>query len=131
VEDSFFKTTSGIIHRKSGAPGSCPFCDLPDPITVVRNNRFAPVAGRPLRTISLDETSTDPANLDRLFACDHAGQVGDSFEVFFPSQGNAPCTTTRPDVEGYVCVTAQVASACSGPAPSNPPPSAPTNVRLR
>lgn len=113
VEDSFFKTRAGIIHRKSGAPGSCPTCDLPDPDTVVANNRFAPVGGHPLRTISLDDESTDPENEDRLFVCAHDGQVGDDFEVYFPSQGNAPCTDTRPDVaDGYVCVTPEVAAVC-------------------
>jgi hypothetical protein len=133
VEDSFFKTTGGIIHRKSGAPGSCPFCDLPDPDTVVRRNRFAAVTGRPLRTLSLDDTSTDPANNDRLLVCDHNGQAGDHFEVFFPSQGNAPCTTTRPDVaDGYVCVTARASSVCGAPPPpTNTPPAAPPGLRVR
>jgi len=131
VEDSFFKTTGGIIHRKSGAPGSCASCNLPDPNTVVRNNRFAAVAGRPLRSISLDATSTDPANHDRLFVCEHNGQAGDNFEVFFPSQGNAPCTGTRADVQGYLCITSQVASVCSGPPTGNPPPAAPTGLSVR
>lgn len=126
VEDSFFKTTGGIIHRKSGAPGSCPFCDLLDPNTVVRNNRFAAVMDRPLRSISLDDTSTDPANNDRLFVRNHNGQTGDNFEVFFPSQGNAPCANTRPDVEGYVCVTSPAAGICSAlPHRSTPLPQPP------
>jgi hypothetical protein len=112
VEDSFFKTRAGIIHRKSGAPGSCPSCDLPDPPTVVVGNRFAPVGAHPLRTISLDDTSTDPANEDRLYVCDHEGDPDADFEVFFPSQGNAPCADTRPGVEGWVCVTPEVAAVC-------------------
>ncbi len=113
VENSFFKTRAGIIHRKSGAPGSCPFCDLPDPDTIVTNNRFAPVGTQPLRTISLDSDTTDAANVDRLIVCSHNGTAGDHFEVFFPTQGNAPCSTTRPDVEGFVCVTQRAAAACN------------------
>jgi len=114
VEDSFFKTRAGIIHRKSGAPGSCNGCALPDPDTVVTNNRFAALPGRPLRTISLDDETTDAANEDRLFVCRHNGQADDHFEVFFPSQGNAPCTNTRADVEGYVCITPEVDVVCGG-----------------
>jgi hypothetical protein len=114
VESSFFETRAGIIHRKSGAPGSCPSCDLPDPVTVAFNNTFAPLDGLPVRTVSLDDETTDPANADRFFACQHGGVPGDDFEVFFPSQGNAPCTDTRPGVEGYACVTPAVAEACSG-----------------
>jgi hypothetical protein len=113
VEDSYFKTRGGIIHRKSAAPGSCPFCDLPDADTVLVNNRFVPIDGQPLQTISLDDESTDPANNDRLLVCDHNGVAGDDFEVFFPSQGNAPCATTRPGIEGFVCATQRSAAACN------------------
>lgn len=112
VEDNFFKTRGGVLHRKSGAPGSCPSCDLPDADTVLERNTFAAVGGQPLVTISLDDASTDPANNDRLIVCAHNGNAGDHFEVFFPSQGNAPCTTVRADVEGYSCVTSRAANVC-------------------
>jgi hypothetical protein len=102
-----------LIHRKSGAPGSCSTCDLPDPITVASNNRYEAIAGLPLRTISLDDETTDAANEDRLFVCQHDGVPDDDFEVFFPSQGNAPCSTTRPGVEGYACVTPEASEVCS------------------
>ncbi len=113
VEGSFFRATEGILHRKSGAEGSCPFCDLPDPVVVVDNNRYAQVGARPLRSISLEPRTTDAANLDRLVVCNHGGVVGDHFEVFFPTQGNAPCAATRADVEGFVCPSALAAQACN------------------
>ena len=99
VENSFFKTLDGIIHRKSGAPGSCPICNLPDPDTVLVNNQFVrrrrPAAAdhQPGRT-----RTTDPANNDRLFACRHNGQARRRRRGLLPCAGNAPCTTTRPDV---------------------------------
>lgn len=113
VENNFLRTRGGLIHKKSAAPGSCPSCDLPDADVIAHDNHFVPVAGQPLRTVSLDDDSTDPANLDRLFVCRHNRQAEDDFEVFFPSQGNAPCTDMRPDVEGYVCVTPAVRTACN------------------
>lgn len=112
VEDNYFRTRAGVIHRKSDAPGSCPTCDLPDADTVLMRNRFDPVAGQPLQLVSLDDQSTDPANNDRLVVCASQGVASDDFEVFFPSQGNAPCATTRAGVDGYACATALAAAIC-------------------
>jgi hypothetical protein len=126
IEHSFFKTRAGILHRESGAPGSCPVCDLPDPDTVLVHNQFVPMPGRALRSISWDNESTDPANNDRVFSCNHNRQTGDNFEVFSPVGSGAPCSTTRPDIEGYVCVTPRVVNICS----ALPPLAAPTDVRI-
>ncbi len=60
VENNFLRTRGGIVHKKSAAPGSCPSCDLPDADVIAHDNHFVPVAGQPLRTVSLDDDSTDP-----------------------------------------------------------------------
>lgn len=113
-ENNFFKTKSGVIHRRSAAPGSCPSCNLPDPNTILSNNQFAAISGQPLQTIEMStDPPTDAANVDRLFSCNHNGVATDDFEAFLIIEGNAPCTTTRPDIpNGYVCVTAAVTTAC-------------------
>jgi hypothetical protein len=126
IENSFFKTREGIQHRKSAAPGSCPVCDLPDPHTVLANNQFVPMAGRALRSISWDNSFTDPANNDRVFSCNHNRQTGDNFEVFSPVGSGAPCFATRSDIAGYVCVTPRVASICN----TLPPLVPPTDVKI-
>jgi len=113
VQNSYFKTRSGLVHTKSNAPGSCGTCDLPDPNIVYKNNIFVPMAGHTLQSVGLDASTTDPNNKDRLFVCNHQQQAGDNFEVFFPTQGNAPCTTQRSDIQGYSCVTADVGTICS------------------
>ena len=105
-------------------PGACPTCDLPDPTTVLNNNRLVAPAGRPLRTVSMDwyTNGQDAANADRLVACNHGGVAGQHFEVFWPQKANAPCATTRPDVDdGYVCATALATSICSGAVDTTPP----------
>ena len=123
-ENNDLKTQYGFIFRTSAAPGACPTCDLPDPNTVLNNNRFAAPAGRPLRTISMDwyTSGQDTGNQDRLFACNHGGAAGTHFEVFWPQKANAPCATTRPDVSGgVVCATALAANVCSGTGDTTPP----------
>jgi hypothetical protein len=125
-ENNLLKTDEGFIFRTSAAPGACPGCDLPDPDTLLVNNRFVAPAGHALRSISMDNYTSgqDAANSDRLFACNHNNVAADHFEVFWPHKGNAPCTTTRPDIQGgYVCATAQAASVCTGtpPADTEPP----------
>lgn len=127
VENSFFKTNSGIVEVTSGAPGSCPNCNLPDPDAVLVDNQFAAPAGRSLRTISMDYDTHnglgDPANNDRVFSCNHNLNPADDFEVFFSAESGAPCTTTRADIPGgYVCVTARVPLVCGvGSGDSTPP----------
>jgi hypothetical protein len=114
-ENNFLKTQYGVIFRTSAAPGACPTCDLPDPVTVLNNNRFVAPAGRPLRTVSMDwyTSGQDTGNADRLVACNHAGVAGQHGEIFWPQKAGAPCTTTRADISGgYVCATALAASVC-------------------
>ena len=132
-ENNDLKTQSGIIHRTSAAPGSCIGCNLPDPDTVLVNNRYAAPAGRPLRSISMENYTSgqDAANSDDVFVCNHNGVAGDNFQVFFPHK-SSPCTFTRADIsEGYVCVTADADRVCS---PAPPPPAtqlaAPTKLRV-
>ena len=105
-ENNYLKTAVRFIFRTSAAPGACPTCDLPDPNTVLNNNRFAAPAGRPLRTISMDwyTNGQDAGNQDRLFACNHGGVAGTHFEVFWPQKANAPCADDPPRRVGWLRV---------------------------
>jgi hypothetical protein len=116
VEDSFFRVRSGVTNRTSGAPGSCPGCDLPERTQIIRNVRFGALPGAPLRSISMDHTthggSADLASRDEVFVYDYQGEPNNDFRVYYHEQatqniagGLAPCTdtTTHPEIDGITC----------------------------
>jgi hypothetical protein len=109
---------------------------IPDPpgITVtMRNNSVRPWPGRPLQTIEMEFQSTPdsyPNVRYEVFVYDYQGQSGDNFRVYWHEQatqdiagGRAPCTATRPEIEGLVC-------PISGSEPDTTPPAAPTNLQV-
>ena len=129
-ENNHIKTERGVIHRRSAAPGDCPSCDLQDPDTILVNNRYAPLLGRSLRSITMDGdySTTDPANSDDLIVYDHNGVIGDNFQVYFPQKPH-PCITTRPDImDGYVCPLSGSPSDTTPPTTSLTAPAANTTV---
>ena len=116
VEDSFLRVQAGVTNRTSGAPGSCPGCDLPERTQIIRNVRFGALPGAPLRSISMDHTthggSADLANRDEVFVYDYQGEPNNNFRVYYHEQatqniagGLAPCTdtTTHPEIDGITC----------------------------
>ncbi len=111
--------------------------DMPDPpgfTAVLKNNRVRPWAGRTLGTIhmyyTLQRGNNHPDMTLKVFSCNHQGQPGDNFQAYFAEQytsdtiagGRAPCNTTRADIDGYVCVTPEVASACGTSSSDTQPP---------
>jgi hypothetical protein len=133
VENSYLRAKYGITNRTSGAPGSCPGCNLPDRLQIIRNVRFDALPGRSLRSISMDydlhNGSADLSSKDEVFVYDYQGQSGNNFRVYYREQatqniagGLAPCnnTTTRPEIDGITCPmtggggTASVPAAPSG-----------------
>jgi hypothetical protein len=138
VDNSFIAATSGIVNRTSGAPGSCPNCNMPDRTQVIQNVRFAALPGKALRTITMDyETHggyADWDSKDQVFVYDYQGQAGAQFQVYYKEQatqniagGLAPCqdTATRSEVYGITCALSGTA-----PPPTYLAPAPPTSLRI-
>ena len=95
-------------------PGTQAGIPNPPAITVnLRNNKVTAWPNGSLRTISMQfrtGTARHPNIPYSVFAYDHQKVAGDSFRVYFAEQatqdvhgGVAPCTSTRPDINGIVC----------------------------
>jgi hypothetical protein len=109
--------------------------EQPDPpgVTVtLRNTRVQPWPGQPLRTIDMSFRSganAYPATKYEVWVYDYQGQAGDNFRVYFTEQGTqqvhggrAPCTATRPEIDGLVCPIDAL--------PDTTPPAAPTDLTV-
>jgi hypothetical protein len=108
---------------------------IPDPpgITVImRNTVITPWPGQPLRTIGMDFQSTGasyPNVRYDVLVYDYQGQAGNNVQVYWHEQatqniagGRAPCTATRPEIDGLVCPIAG--------SPGVTPLAAPTNLHI-
>jgi hypothetical protein len=143
VDDSVIAAVYGIVNRTSGAPGSCPSCNLPDRLQIIKNVRFFALPGRPLRTVTMEflthNGSYDNDSADNVYVYDYQGTPGANFRVFYAQQasshgqhdpllagGPATCApnTDRPEVNGIVCPIV-------GTPPSAPvSPAKPAGVRV-
>jgi G8 domain len=124
IENSYFRNARANISIPAlCTPGTRA---TPSPRTVImRGNRFHPMADWTHRTIVMD-WDLSPGNCfpnirDETFVYDHNQVAGDDFRVFYAEQatqniagGRAPCTSTRPEIDGLVC-------PITDPAPSVPP----------
>lgn len=113
---------------------------LPPRHIIIRNVRFDAWPGSAHQAISMawNPTSSSVYNttqLDEVLVYQFQGNANDNFRAYYTVQatqnvagGRAPCTTTRPEVEGLVCPISS--DPTPPPVVDNVAPAAPTNLRV-
>jgi hypothetical protein len=112
VEDSFFRNYVGVSVATVYTPASSM---SPIKKAIVRNSRFAPLAGvpagpYPAAAISMNygTSAGDRAARDPIVVYDFNGRPGDTFRVFYsqelPPAAAPSCAAPRPEIGGFVCV---------------------------
>ena len=113
IENSYFRTYHDAISIHTLAtPGTGAF--TPPRKTVIRNTIFEAWPGQPLRSITMDwDTSkgnTNTTQKDEVYIYAYQGNPTDNFRMYYTEQatqniagGRAPCTATRPEIDGLVC----------------------------
>jgi hypothetical protein len=94
---------------------------MDDKLVVINNTRFAAPQGQPLRTIAMvgDVANVSfqcPSKLNEVRVYNYNGVAGDNFQVYNPSWApSAPCSGTRPEINGIVCGPIAPLAALSEP----------------
>jgi hypothetical protein len=136
IENTYLRNLTNIVVSTISSVNGSSW--IPPRRTIVRNVTFDPWPGQPLTTISmvwdLGAPNRQPATdqLDQVFVYQYRGNLADNFQAYYTVQatqnvagGLAPCTTTRPEVNGITCPISYVP-----PTTTATPPGIPTNVRI-
>jgi hypothetical protein len=133
VDNAYFRTyRSAIAIETLATPGTG--AGIPARKTEIRNTTFVAWPGQALSSISMDwrtdRANTNTQQKDEVFVYAYQGNSSDNFQVYYAEQatqtiagGRAPCTATRPEIDGLVCPIA-------GGTPDTLPPAPPTSFRL-
>jgi hypothetical protein len=136
IENSYFRNLSNFWESTlctSAADASW----IPPRKVIIRNTRFEAWPGRQFDAISMDwnpnrNCTTNTTQRDELLVYSYQGNPNDNFQVYYTEQatqniagGRAPCTATRPEINGLVC---PIAAPPGGGTPA--PLAAPTNVQV-
>jgi hypothetical protein len=110
IDNSFLRNLQNV---NVPIVGSVNGCWMEDKLVVINNTRFAAPSGQPLRTIGMvgdvanvSSICTGVKNEVRVY--NYNGVAGDNFQVY--NDGSpawplpaSPCTTTRSEINGFVC----------------------------
>lgn len=133
IENSYFRTYQDAISIETLATPGTRAAILPRK-TEIRNVTFEAWPGRPLQSITMNwntsRENTNTTQKDEVYVYAYQGNSTDNFRAYYTEQatqnvagGRAPCTATRPEIDGLVC---PIAGSPGGTAPL----AAPTNVRV-
>jgi hypothetical protein len=101
--------------------GSVNGCWMDNKLVVISNTSFQAPPGKPLRTIAMvgDVANVSfqcPSKLNEVRVYNYNGVAGDNFQVYNPSWApSAPCSGTRPEINGIVCGPIAPLAALSEP----------------
>jgi hypothetical protein len=139
IENSYFRNLTDIrpetLYSTNG--GSW----IPARHMIIRNTQFDAWPGSSHRAIDMDWNATgvstqNTTQLDEVLVYGFNGNANDNFRAYYTVQGTqslaggrAPCTTTRPEVDGIACSIPPESSP--PPPPDTVPPAAPSNLRVR
>jgi hypothetical protein len=121
VQDSFLRNLENI---NVPIVGSVNGCWMDDKLVVINNTTFAAPPGQSLRSIAMvgdvaNVSSQCPSKLDQVRVYSYNGNPNDNFQVYNPSWApSAPCSSTRPEISGFVCPIAPLASLGTPAAPT-------------
>jgi hypothetical protein len=133
IEHSVLRNVTGVLMRTLYSANGGGW--LPARHVVVRNSTFAAWPGSSYRAISMSWASQptsqhNTTQLDELLVYAYQGSATDNFRVYYSAQatqnvagGLAPCTSTRPEIQGLVCPIAAEPGGGSAPA-------APSDLRI-
>ena len=133
IENSLLQNVTGVYMGTLWSSNDASW--LPPRHVIVRNVTFAPWPGSPYTSIAMDWYLRDPFNtnttqLDELKVYAYQGNPNDNFQAYYSVQatqniagGLAPCTATRPEIEGLVCPIPPEAGGGG-------PPATPTNLQV-
>ena len=106
LQDSFLRNLQNVSVPIVGSVNGC---WMDNKLVVIRNTSFAAPPGQPLRNLAMvgDVANVSfqcPSKLDELRVYSYNGNPNDNFQVYNPSWApTAPCSSTRPEINGIVC----------------------------
>jgi hypothetical protein len=130
IENSYLRNVSNVVVSTLGSANGGAW--IPPRLTLLRNLSFAVWPGNNLRTITMDwevlaDGQANTTQRDEVKVYQYQGNPADNFQTYYTVQatqnvagGVAPCSDTRPEIQGLVCLIATKPGEGSGTALAAP-----------